>query len=100
MLTENVHTQNDKMVVNMMVQLHAPSMQVLVKQSQLCRNFWVAGHKAGSGSVCVRIVKVMEVQWPESSHSAYILDGWFAGATSLKHKVIPMKINVRRCSLL
>ena len=53
MLTENVHTQNDKMVVNMMVQLHAPSMQVLVKQSQLCRNFWVAGHKAGSESVHV-----------------------------------------------
>ena len=31
----------------------------------------MAKHMAGSASVCVRIVKVMEVQWPESSHSAY-----------------------------
>ena len=71
-----------------------------VKLSQLCGNFSVAGHVAESASVCVHAVKVMEVQWPDSSHSAYILDGWFAGATSLndayKNKCEEMQFTMSR----
>ena len=51
----------------------------------------MAEHTAGSASVCVRIVKVHGGAGPESSHSAYILDGWFAGATLLKHKMMHIK---------
>ena len=83
----------------MMVQLRVPSMQVPVKQSQWCGNFQVAEHADLHQCVFVQS-KFMEVQWPESSHSAYILDGWFARATSLKHKMIHIKTSVRRCSLL
>ena len=60
----------------------------------------MAEHTARSASMCVCTVKVHGGAGPESSHSGYILDGWFAGATLLKHKMMHIKRNVRRCSLL
>ena len=56
-----------KCIANMMVNSttcakHAgPS----IKQSQLHGTFPGPGHMTGSASMCVRIIKVMEVQWSE-----------------------------------
>ena len=85
----------------MMVQPDVPSMQVLEKQTQLGGiSGWLNIRLGLHQCVFVHAVKVYGGAGPESSHSAYILDGWFAGATLLRHKMMHIKRNVRRCSLL